>query len=85
MQRPVTALVSLSLAWGCSPSSAPRPPSGFEITTEVLRDKIRGGWAGQTIGVTYGGPTEFRYNGTMIQDYVPIVWYDGYLLETFTN
>ncbi len=85
MQRPVTALVSLSLAWGCSPSSAPRPPSSFEITTEVLRDKIRGGWAGQTIGVTYGGPTEFRYNGTMIQDYVPIVWYDGYLLETFTN
>jgi len=85
MQRPVIALVSLSLAWGCSPSSAPRPPSSFEITTEVLRDKIRGGWAGQTIGVTYGGPTEFRYNGTMIQDYVPIVWYDGYLLETFTN
>ncbi len=48
-----------------------------------LKDKIAGGWAGQTIGVTYGGPTEFRYNGTMIQPYEPIPWYDGYLLETF--
>lgn len=37
-------------------------------------DKIKGGWAGQTIGCTYGGPTEFKYNGTMIQEYVPIVW-----------
>jgi ADP-ribosylglycohydrolase len=61
-------------------------PSGAEtkrIALADLADKIRGGWAGQTIGVTYGGPTEFRYNGTMIQAYEPIPWYDGYLLETF--
>ena len=25
-----------------------------------LLDKIKGGWAGQVIGCTYGGPTEFR-------------------------
>jgi ADP-ribosylglycohydrolase len=53
------------------------------LTTEVLRDKIKGGWAGQTIGVTFGGPTEFRYRGTMIEDYTPIAWYDGLLEETF--
>lgn len=53
------------------------------IPKEVLRDKIMGGWAGQTIGVTFGGPTEFRFNGTMIQDYQPIMWYDGYLKETY--
>ena len=53
------------------------------LSLEKLRDKISGGWAGQTIGVTFGGPTEFRYNGTMIQPYEPIPWYDGYLLETF--
>jgi hypothetical protein len=35
---------------------------------EVLKDKIMGGWAGQTIGVTFGGPVEFRYNGTLIND-----------------
>jgi hypothetical protein len=44
-----------------------------------------GGWAGQTIGVTFGGPTEFRFCGTMIQDYQPIKWYDGYLKHTMEN
>lgn len=41
-----------------------------------LFDKIKGGWAGQTIGVCKGGPTEFQYNGTMIQDYIPLQWND---------
>ncbi len=57
-------------------------PEYKEISLDVLKDKIKGGWAGQTIGVTYGGPTEFKFNGTMIQDYTPIPWYDGYLKKT---
>jgi hypothetical protein len=36
--------------------------------------KVKGGWAGKTIGCTYGGPVEFLYNGTMIQDYIPLKW-----------
>jgi hypothetical protein len=55
------------------------------LTREQLRDKIKGGWAGQTIGVTFGGPYEFRFNGTFIQDYQPLVWYNGYLKETMLN
>jgi hypothetical protein len=47
------------------------------LSKEKLADKIKGGWAGQTIGCTYGGPVEFIYNGTMIQDYIPIEWPDG--------
>lgn len=53
------------------------------LSKEVLKDKIRGGWAGQTIGVTFGGPTEFRFKGTMIQDYQNMVWHDHYIKETF--
>ncbi len=56
-----------------------------KISKEVLKDKIMGGWAGQTIGVTFGGPTEFRFNGTMIQEYRPIAWYDGYIKNTMEN
>ncbi len=56
-----------------------------EIPLEVLMDKIKGGWAGQVIGVTYGGPTEFKFNGTMVRDYIPIPWYDGYIKETMTK
>src|SRR5678809_368440 len=44
------------------------------ISEAVLKDKIKGGWAGQTIGVTFGGPYEFRFNGTFIQDYQPLEW-----------
>lgn len=47
------------------------------LSKEKLGDKIKGGWAGQTIGCTYGGPVEFIYNGTIIQDYIPIGWPDG--------
>ena len=47
------------------------------ITTEILKDKIKGGWAGQVIGCTFGGPTEFQYKGTLIQDYQPIPWNNG--------
>ena len=44
-----------------------------------LQNKIKGGWAGQTIGVTYGAPVEFRYQGTMINAYQKLKWYDGLL------
>ncbi|MBE9664217.1 ADP-ribosylglycohydrolase family protein [Mucilaginibacter myungsuensis] len=55
------------------------------ISKATLQNKIKGGWAGQTIGVTFGGPTEFRYNGTFIQDYQKIAWYNGYLKKTMTE
>ncbi|HCK99431.1 MAG TPA: hypothetical protein DHW42_04915 [Candidatus Marinimicrobia bacterium] len=55
------------------------------ISTDVLRDKIRGGWAGQVIGCTYGGPTEFKFCGTMIQDYTPIPWDENRMQWYFDN
>ncbi len=57
----------------------------LHLSREKLSDKIRGGWAGQTIGVTFGGPYEFRFNGTFIQNYQPLLWYNGYLKETMLN
>jgi len=33
------------------------------LTRAILLDKIRGAWAGQMIGVAYGGPTEFNAAG----------------------
>lgn len=52
------------------------------IPKATLQDKIKGGWAGQVIGCTFGGPTEFKFNGTMINEYQPIPWYDGYIKKT---
>lgn len=60
-------------------------PPQVTLSKEKLMDKIKGGWAGQTIGCTYGGPTEFKFNGTMIQDYIPIEWPDGYIKWWYEN
>ncbi len=60
-------------------------PDTFELTKEGLLDKIKGGWAGQVIGCTFGGPTEFQYNGTMIQEYIPIVWNDTLMEWWYTH
>jgi hypothetical protein len=58
---------------------------GTEVVLErrVLLDKIKGGWVGQTIGCTYGGPTEFKYKGGIIHDQAPIIWNDDYAWDTF--
>jgi hypothetical protein len=42
------------------------------ISIDELRDKIAGGWAGKMIGVAYGGPTEFQFNGIINEE--EITW-----------
>ena len=79
----VATLLSM-LAYSCA-SNKNKPlaiPQTVTLSTDELMDKIKGGWAGQTIGVTFGSYTEFRYQGTFIQDYQSIPWYEGYVAET---
>ena len=57
----------------------------YELTKDALRDKIKGAWAAQTIGVTYGGPTEFKYNKRMIPDTVQIHWSDTMMYHWMTR
>jgi len=61
------------------------PPETITLSKEELMDKIKGAWAAQTIGVTFGSPVEFRYNSTMIQDYQQLEWYDGMLKDTYED
>ena len=35
-------------------------PKQITMSKEQLMDKIKGAWAGQVLGCTYGGPTEFQ-------------------------
>ena len=60
-------------------------PAEVTLTKAQLMDKIKGGWAGQTIGCTYGGPTEFKYLATMIHDSIPINWPDGFIKWYYEN
>ncbi len=43
--------------------ASPAQAASRTLSREVLRDKIRGAWAGQMIGVAYGAPTEFHSLG----------------------
>lgn len=88
MRYAVIFLICISALAAKAQEKKVKAPDGtgtFTISKEALKDKIMGGWAGQTVGVTFGGPTEFRYCGTIIQDYIPIKWYDGYLKHTMEN
>lgn len=57
----------------------------LELSKKELMDKIKGGWAGQVIGCTYGGPTEFRFKSRMIPDDHEIVWNDSLMKWWYEN
>jgi hypothetical protein len=75
----------LSGLFSCKQFAQEKIPAKITLSKEVLMDKIKGGWAGQTIGCTYGGPTEFRYCGTMIQDYIAIEWNENRIEWWYDN
>ena len=81
---------ALAVAVLCSSARAEAPQSQSQerivsLSRSALLDKIKGGWAGQAIGCTYGGPTEFRFQNTFIHDYQPLPWNRDSLRWYFEN
>ena len=61
MSRRKIAL-SLFFVLGILPALAGGMLSAYKMSKGALLNKVEGGWAGrQTMGVAYGGPTEFKY------------------------
>lgn len=90
MNNYIAFFLFLLLAAACGKTADSPAPSlsdkqPVDLQTDVLADKIKGGWAGQTIGCTFGGPTEFRYKGGIIHDYVPIEWHDSIIRWWYDN
>jgi hypothetical protein len=59
-------------AWGCALALTAAGDGAAEaparrMSRAVLEDKVRGGWAGQMIGVAFGAPTEFKSNGKILE------------------
>jgi len=63
-KRIILAGLLIALASAAAGSMQKR---AYRITRQTLEDKIRGGWAGQMIGVSYGLPTEFKSNGRIME------------------
>lgn len=49
------------------PTAGKKEKQPRRLSRHALADKIRGGWAGQMIGVSFGAPTEFKSNGKIIE------------------
>ncbi|HWQ34635.1 MAG TPA: ADP-ribosylglycohydrolase family protein [Blastocatellia bacterium] len=48
-------------------ATAQRNKQPRRLSRQQLEDRIRGGWAGRMIGVSFGAPTEFKSNGRIIE------------------
>ena len=66
-------------------STSGNTQESLTLTKSKLQDKIKGAWAAQTIGVTYGFPVEFRFNSVRVPDDHELPWYDGYLYKMFSE
>ena len=65
-------VVPLAAALAAAVSAPDTDTLARPLSRAALEDKIRGGWAGQMIGVSFGAPTEFRFKGRIIEG--PIAW-----------
>ena len=86
--RNLTVLLALLLIAGCSsPKKGEQNNDGKSITIskELLKDKIKGAWVAQTVGVTFGLPAEFNYNTTMVQDNQKLVWNDSSMMVEYRD
>jgi len=79
------SVVLLLLSCGSEKQKVSVLPEKATLSATALMDKIKGGWAGQTVGCTFGGPTEFKFKGTMIQDHKQVLWYDDYIKDIFES
>lgn len=68
--NPIRILLAAFCAVSAGMSAA--SAAGYrELPIDVYRDKLRGGWAGQMIGVSYGAPTEFKACGRIYDEEIP--------------
>jgi ADP-ribosylglycohydrolase len=64
-------LVVLVLSVLLLPVTARGDDGARRISRGDFEDRVRGGWAGQMIGVSFGAPTEFHSNGQIIEGALP--------------
>ena len=85
MKKAAFAALVVACAW-CAPAEHTRSEGSMRrLSVEEYRDKMTAGWLGQMIGVQWGLPTEFRYQGSMIPDDKVPAWDPGMINGGFDN
>jgi hypothetical protein len=72
MCRFTVLVMAMAVAAGMAVDASAQATPNRHLSRAELENKIRGGWAGQMIGVSYGAPTEFVSNRRIIR--WPIEW-----------
>jgi len=61
----VTSFLAILVMAG---TAAAAPPTERRLTVREYVDKMKAGWIGQMAGVGQGGPTEFKFKGTILPE-----------------
>jgi len=59
-------IVIILILTGCSKTTDPNAFRRLPLNEYI--DKMKGGWIGQMVGVGWGGPTEFRFQGVIVPE-----------------
>ncbi len=81
------ALLPLSLFFvlTANAQSSTKIPKKVKISKTELLNKIKGGWAGQTIGVSWSWPSEFLYDNGMIPPQYQLEYNEDVVARGFNN
>jgi len=66
------ALAALAALLAACAAPPPSSQAARRLSRAAFEDKVRGGWAGKMIGVSYGAPTEFKANARIYD--APLKW-----------
>lgn len=77
-------LAALAVIFMAAPAQGKKLPKEVKMSKATLEDKIRGAWAGQVIGCTFGGPTEFKYDNLIHPNY-DIPWNEHIIKWWYDN
>lgn len=67
----LAAIACLAVVTTSCRQPPPADPGTRRLSRATLDDKVRGGWAGQMIGVSFGAPTEFDSQGQILEGPLP--------------
>jgi ADP-ribosylglycohydrolase len=74
-------IIGASFTVGLLIATTATAPAAPTLSMDAFRDRLRGGWAGQMIGVSYGSAYEFQSNGKPITGDLR-EWKPGYVEES---
>ncbi|MBN2507181.1 MAG: ADP-ribosylglycohydrolase family protein [Verrucomicrobia bacterium] len=79
----VSGVVGVAVVAGVLASLPGRAAAERRLPVKEYRDRMKGGWIGQIAGVSWGGPTEFRWKDQVIPEDKMPAWRPAMINDAF--